>query len=80
MGRNAALHNQTIINRDGQVVNFDTEKNSYAIFKALRAVGKPNRDKANSYCQSVADKLEFDFRKEPPTVEKTQDCVEKALF
>ncbi|MBN2820871.1 MAG: ribonucleoside triphosphate reductase [Bacteroidales bacterium] len=80
MERNAALQKQTIIKRDGQVVSFDAEKISYAIFKALRAVGKPNRDKANSYCQSVIEKLEFDFRKEPPTVEETQDCVEKTLF
>ncbi len=80
MEKNAALKDQTIIKRDGQVVNFDAEKISYAIFKALRAVGKANRDKANSYCQRVIEKLELNFRKEPPTVEETQDCVEKTLF
>jgi ribonucleoside-triphosphate reductase (formate) len=80
MERNAALTNATIIKRDGQLVPFDVEKISFAIFKAMRAIGKPERKKAAGYCSQVIEKLNFSTRKDPPTVEETQDLVEKTLF
>ena len=69
-----------IVKRNGQVVSFDAEKISFAIFKALRAAGTPNRQKAQSYCCDVIDKLRLTSRNEPPSVEETQDCVEQTLF
>ncbi len=80
MERNATSQNFNVIKRDGQVVLFDSEKITYAIFKALRAVGKANREIARDYCKQVIEKLDLDLRKEPPTVEEIQDCVEKTLF
>ncbi len=80
MERNATLQNFNVIKRDGQEVLFDPEKITYAIFKALRAVGKANREVAREYCKKVIEKLELDIRKESPTVEEIQDYVEKTLF
>ncbi|MBN1182269.1 MAG: ribonucleoside triphosphate reductase [Bacteroidales bacterium] len=80
MEKNTALLNPSIVKRNGQVVPFEKEKITYAIFKALRAIGAPDRTKAEKYCAQVIDKLNLEFRKEPPTVEETQDCVEKTLF
>ncbi len=79
MKKNAASE-QTIIKRDGQHVPFDSEKIAFAIFKALRAVGNPNHPKAISYCEQVVGMLDFDNRADAPTVEETQDIVEKVLF
>lgn len=80
MKENAALKTNSIIKRNGQVVPFEPEKITYAIFRAFRAVGKPNRNKAEIYCREVIDALNFQDGKEPPSVEDTQDCVEKTLF
>ena len=79
MKKNAA-YDQTIIKRDGHHVLFDSEKVAFAIFKALRAVGKPDRQKAVSYCEQVVSMLDFNKSDSAPTVEETQDIVEKVLF
>jgi ribonucleoside-triphosphate reductase (formate) len=79
MKKNAA-YDQTIIKRDGHHVLFDSEKIAFAIFKALRAVGKPDRQKAVSYCEQVVSMLDFNKSDSAPTVEETQDIVEKVLF
>ncbi len=76
---NAALIQKTIIKRDGRIVPFDPEKISFAIFRALRAVSKPNREVANSLSQRVVEKIDF-TEKNVPTVETIQDLVEKILF
>jgi ribonucleoside-triphosphate reductase (formate) len=80
MKKNAALLNLSIIKRNGQVVPFEPEKIAYAIFKALRAVGMPDRNKAKIFCEKVIDKLRPEPGKESPNVEEIQDCVEKTLF
>ena len=70
-----------ICKRDGRIVNFEAEKISYAIFKALRAVGKPNRQQAEDLMLEVISKLNlFDRLDYTPTVEEVQDTVEKVLF
>ncbi len=79
MSKNAALTG-LIIKRDGQRVPFDQEKISYAIFKALRAIGKPNRAKAIKYGSVVVEKLKGTNEKKSPTVEEVQDIVEETLF
>lgn len=69
-----------IIKRDGQVVDFNKEKIAFAIFKALRAVGKPDREKANKYSDIVTEKLCQTHTNKIPTVEEIQDIVERTLF
>jgi len=80
MKTNAALTDQTIIKRNGQHVPFDAEKISYAIYKALRAVGAPDREKADLYCRQAIEKLSLAGNETPPAVEEIQDVVEKVLF
>lgn len=80
MTKNAALKHLTIIKRDGQHVPFDAEKISFAIFKALRAKGNPDRHKASEYCNQVVEKLNLADPSNPPAVEQIQDVVEKILF
>lgn len=69
-----------IIKRNGEVVDFNPEKIEYAIFKAMRAIGKPNRKKANELCLQVVNSLEKNELDKIPTVENIQDLVEKTLF
>jgi len=80
MSENATSKKYTIVKRNGQIVPFEKEKISFAIFKALRAIGEPNREKAEIIAQQVASKLNFEKRENAPTVEETQDIVEKTLF
>jgi len=69
-----------ISKRDGRVVAFDAEKISFAIFKALRAVGKPDRDLAGNLMLDVLKQLNVFEAKTTPTVEQVQDMVETVLF
>ncbi|MHA7109427.1 ribonucleoside triphosphate reductase [Sunxiuqinia elliptica] len=70
---------QTVVKRDGRSAAFDTEKIAFAIFKALRATGKPSRENANTYCSQVIQQLE-QLQEETPTVENIQDVVERVLL
>ena len=49
-------------------------------FKAMRAVGNPNRRKANELSLSVVELLEKSNFMKTPTVEQVQDYVEQTLF
>lgn len=80
MEQNAALRELTIVKRNGEQVLFNTEKIAFAIFKAMRAIGNPNRTLANQYGQQVVQQLEIGQRRTPPNVEEIQDLVEKTLF
>ena len=80
MDKNAALTKPIIIKRDGQHSDFDPEKITFAIFKSLRAVGKPNRKKASEISNQVINELSFESRRKSPSVEEIQDLVEKKLF
>ena len=62
--------------RDGRIVPFEEEKITFATFKALRAVGKPNRELAELVSENVIKQLNG----ETPTVEEIQDFVELELF
>ena len=64
--------------RDGRIVEFDKDKIAFAIFKAFRAIGKPNRDLSQSITNLVILKINSDI--EIPDVESIQDLVEKTLF
>lgn len=70
---------KAVIKRDGHEAKFDSDKISFAIFKATRAVGKPNREKAAYYTELVIKQLNQN-QIETPTVESIQDIVEKILF
>ncbi|MEA3503894.1 MAG: ribonucleoside triphosphate reductase [Bacteroidota bacterium] len=67
---------KTVQKRDGRRVPFEAEKITFAVFKALRAIGKPNRNLAQEITYNVVSKLNT----ETPTVEEIQDFVELELF
>jgi len=68
--------------RDGRVTNFQKEKISNAIFKALAATGKLDRKIADEIADGVVSKLvEQGFSaSSPPSVEDIQDMVESTLI
>jgi len=69
-----------IVKRDGCRAPFDAEKITYAIFRALRAVGRPDRAKAKQLTGDVLSRLHELSGGQSPTVEGVQDLVEKSLF
>jgi ribonucleoside-triphosphate reductase len=67
---------KTVQKRDGRIVPFESEKIAFAVFKALRAVGVPNRALSEQITQSVI----LQFKTNTPSVEDIQDAVEFELF
>ncbi len=67
---------KTVQKRDGRIVSFEKEKITFAVFKAMRAVGEPNRETAQNIAENVFEKIQ----KESPSVEEIQDLVEFELF
>ena len=80
MENKAVFDDANIVKRDGRVVRFDQDKITFAIFRALRAVGNPDRQYARVLSGRVAESLAGKLSKEPPSVEEIQDVVEKVLF
>jgi ribonucleoside-triphosphate reductase len=67
--------------RNGQIVEFDREKITSAIYKATEAVGKPDKYLAKEYCEEVVDKMNEKFHSRSiPAVEEVQDIVEEVLI
>ncbi|HAW50155.1 TPA: ribonucleoside triphosphate reductase [bacterium] len=67
--------------RDGRLVLFNSEKITEAIFKATKAVGEPDRKKAENTTRHVVAALSVIYKDERiPTVENVQDLVEKMLI
>ena len=67
--------------RDGRIVPFDAEKITEAIFKAVRGVGGENRKIAENLAKQVVAALAArGYNGVIPTVEETQDEVEKVLI
>ncbi len=77
---NGKLFFSQIIKRNGDVVPFNREKIENAVFKATRAIGRPDRAKANRLSADVLEKLSKLEIRELPTVELVQDQVERTLF
>jgi ribonucleoside-triphosphate reductase (formate) len=77
---NGELILKKIVKRNGVVADFQIEKIEHAIFKAMRAVGNPNRSRAKELSIEVLEKLLKEKQIEFPTVEQVQDIVEKVLF
>jgi ribonucleoside-triphosphate reductase (formate) len=71
---------QQIVKRNGEIVPFDSAKIEHAIFKAMRAVGKPNRKLANQLSSQVIENLGKCDGDKTPSVEQVQDIVERVLF
>ena len=81
MELNGALTSVQICKRDGRMVSFDADKITFAIFKALRAVGRPDRELANDLMLDVLKQTGiFEKIGYTPSVEEIQDTVEKVLF
>jgi len=70
---------ERIIKRDGRIVEFDPEKIITAIWKALKATGRDDRELAERLGLQVVDKLEERYAGEMPHVEEIQDVVEETL-
>lgn len=68
--------------RDGTIADFNQEKITEAIWKAAQSVGGANKEMATQISNQVAAVLEVFFKDENniPTVEQTQDLVEKILI
>ena len=67
--------------RDGRIVDFDQNKITEAIFKAIRAVGEKDRAKAENLSNKVVKLLEKEYGPHKiPNVEDIQDIVEKVLI
>jgi ribonucleoside-diphosphate reductase alpha chain len=67
--------------RDGRVVPFDQDKITEAVFKALRASGISDYEKAKDVSGKVTAKLLLmKLEKGIPTVESVQDAVEAVLI
>ncbi|HDH91587.1 MAG TPA: hypothetical protein ENF38_01410, partial [Candidatus Aenigmarchaeota archaeon] len=71
---------EKIKKRDGRIVDFDPERIANAIWKAAKAVGGKDREKAKELARQVVELLEKQLKPgEIPSVEQVQDLVEKVL-
>jgi len=77
---NGELTFKKIVKRNGVIADFQVEKIEHAIFKAMRAVGNPNRARAKELSVEVVAKLLKETQVEIPTVEQVQDIVDRVLF
>ncbi|ARM31947.1 ribonucleoside triphosphate reductase [Prosthecochloris sp. HL-130-GSB] len=75
-----SLDGARIIKRDGTHSVFNPEKITFAIFRALRATGKPDRSRAVALSELVVGKLFQEAGNAAPAVETVQDLVERVLF
>lgn len=69
-----------IVKRNGEIMEFLPEKIEHALFKAQRAIGKPDRKKAQELTANVLTRLQNRPEKANPCVETIQDLVEQAIF
>lgn len=72
---------EQIRKRNGQIVDFDLEKITKAVYKATEAVGKPDKYLAKQYGEEVVEKMNEKFHaRSIPAVEEVQDIVEEVLI
>jgi ribonucleoside-triphosphate reductase (formate) len=71
---------ERIRKRDGQVVTFQPEKITRAIYKAAVACGGDNFAKAESLCREVLDIAAERIGQREPDIEEVQDIIEKVLI
>lgn len=77
---NGKLCINSIVKRNGEIADFNIQKVEHAIFKAMRAVGSPNRKRAKELSLMVLNQLTEQLEHNSPTVEQVQDTVEQTLF
>ena len=71
----------SVVKRNGEVVPFDREKITVAIYKAAAAVGGHDRELTERLSDEVVAALSATYDEEsPPTVEEVQDVVERILI
>jgi uridine kinase len=81
VGRAVAPGISTIVKRNGDIVPFDREKITVAIYKAAAAIGGHDRPLSESLSAQVVDALQATYSDDqPPTVEEIQDVVERVLI
>ncbi|KKS26231.1 MAG: Anaerobic ribonucleoside-triphosphate reductase [Parcubacteria group bacterium GW2011_GWC2_42_6] len=79
--KSSVLKFQKIQKRDGRLVDFDAEKISRAVHKALTATNQGDGPQAKKVTNRVIDLLNRRFKKgEIPKVEQAQDIVEEVLI
>jgi ribonucleoside-triphosphate reductase len=66
--------------RNGQIVIFEAEKITNAIFKAGKVTGEFDRKRAEKLTLKALSMVEHTITKEVPTVEEIQDIVEEVLL
>jgi len=66
--------------RDGQIVPFDQDKITIAIFKAAKAVGGSDFGRAKYLSDQAVKLIEENYANKIPAVEEIQDIVEKVLI
>ncbi len=71
-----------LVKRDGRIADFDASRIESAIFKAAKAVGGTDRERAKKLADEVMEQVNKKFlgKKDLPTVEDIQDIVEKVLI
>jgi len=73
-------HITQVKNREGEIVPFDQNRITEAIWKAAEAVGGTDKGLAKELSDDVVAVLEENFTHKIPTVEEIQDVVEKVLI
>lgn len=71
---------EKILKRNGRKVDFDQERITRAISKAIAAVGAENRSLAARLSDKVVQIIEKEFISNMPSVEQIQDVVERVLM
>lgn len=67
--------------RDDRIVDYDSSKIELAIYKAMEAIGDPNKKKAKKLALQVEKELNKKFHERTiPAVEEVQDFVEEILI
>jgi uridine kinase len=72
---------ESVVKRNGEVVPFDQEKITIAIYKAAASVGGHDRALSEGISDAVIEALSATYSADdPPTVEEIQDVVERVLI
>ena len=79
MSKKNIIYIKSIRKRDGRIVDFNQNKITEAVLKALQAGGKEDKNLAKKISDSVAETLNKRFKEEIPKVEQVQDVVIETL-
>ena len=69
-----------IVKRDGRQTTYDIYKISTAIYKAMEACGRHDKEESERLAQIVEEKLASQYQGKAPGVEDIQDTVETVLM